>query len=142
MKTSLLILSIVLQFEFCLSQEIPPVTQQQFEDLADATENELVDDEYLIRLDQFRKHPIDINMASAEELQGLYFLTDLQIDQLIRYRNILGKLIDIYELQAVPSWDLITIHKALPYLIASDALTMKENFRMRLKGDQSLVFRV
>src|SRR6476620_2642737 len=127
-----------------MAQEVPVKTQQQLENLADATEEEdLQDDSYLQQLEYLRKNPVDLNTATAEELQSLRFLTDLQIHNLLRYRTMLGKFIDIYELQAVPTWDLVTIHKLLPYVTIGAATIVKESFLPRFKnGDASLLFRI
>ncbi len=38
----------------------------------------------------------------------------LQIDALLRYRKLLGKLVSVQELQAVPGWNLETIRQVLP----------------------------
>src|SRR5689334_660444 len=103
-----IILPLIFLFAVSLSQQVPVKTEQQLEDLA-TSDNEIQDDQFLLQLNYFKKHPLDINSANAEELQSLFFLTDLQIVQLIRYRNILGKFLDVYELQSVPSWDLQTI---------------------------------
>lgn len=125
-----------------LAQELPPNTQQQLENLAEANEEELQEDDQLFQqLEYFRKHPLNLNTASKDELKALRFVTDLQIDHLVRYRNLFGKLINIYELQAVPTWDLTTIRKIVPYATAGDAVTVKENFLSRFKGDQTLLLR-
>jgi len=127
----------------CLAQDLPPNTQQQLENIAENNEEDPKDDNLLQQLDYFRKHPINLNTATAEELQALKILTDLQIGNLIRYRNILGQLITIYELQAVPTWDLSTIKKILPYVFVGNTVSVKENFLSRFhNGDQSLLFRL
>jgi hypothetical protein len=90
----------------CSAQELPIVTQQQVENLGDEA---LEDDALLLQLDFYRKHPINLNTATADELQPLRFLTDLQIATFIRYRSIFGKLLHIYELQAVSGFDLLAI---------------------------------
>lgn len=125
------------------SQELPPNTQQQLENLADANEEENQEDDQLLQqLDYFRRHPVNLNMATREELKALRFLTDLQIDNLLRYRNLFDKLINIYELQAVPTWDLPTIRKVLPYVMVGGMVTIKENFLSRFKGDQTVLVRI
>src|SRR5215212_9424224 len=99
------------------SQDLPPITQQQLENAAGETEEENPeDDNFLQELDQFKKHPVHLNTATGEALRALHFLTDLQIHNFIRYRNLFGKLISVYELQAIPTWDLLTIKKLLPYI--------------------------
>lgn len=126
-----------------MGQEIPPTTEQQLENLADITEEETEDDSYLQELVQFRKNPLNLNAADADELKQLRILTELQISNFIIYRNLFGSLINIYELQAVPSWDIITIRKLLPYIIITDPVSVKEETRKRFReGDHSLLLRV
>lgn len=126
----------------CFAQELPPATQQQLENIAETNEEDPKDDNLLQQLDYFRKHPINLNAAPAEELQALKIVTDLQITNLIRYRKLFGNLITIYELQAIPSWDLVTIRKILPYAMVGNAVSVKENFLSGFKkGEQTLLFR-
>jgi len=77
-------------------QEIPVNTEQQLENQADADQGEMEDDTYLQELEQFRKNPVNLNTADADELKQLRMLTDLQIENLISYRSVLGHLIKIY----------------------------------------------
>jgi hypothetical protein len=128
---------------FTFGQEIPPTTEQQLENLADITEEETEDDTYLQELVQFRKNPMNLNAADADELKQLRILTGLQISNFIAYRNLFGSLINIYELQAVPSWDLGTIRKLLPYINITDPVSVKEKTRKRFsEGDHSILLRV
>lgn len=126
-----------------MAQDIPPNTEQQFENLTDAEQAETEDDSYLQQLEQFRKNPVNLNTADAAELKELRIITDLQIENLLAYRRLIGKLISIYELQAVPSWDVNTIRKLLPFITITSSLSVKEDFRHRIKdGDHSLLLRV
>jgi hypothetical protein len=74
------------------------------------------------KLEWYRKHPLDLNKASAESLQELGLLTAQQIDNLIQYREKIGKLIVIYELQAVPSFTVPVIKKILPFVTVAGTL--------------------
>jgi hypothetical protein len=124
-------------------QDIPPAMEQQLENLADADQAETEDDSYLQQLEQFRKNPVNINIADATELKELRLLTDLQIENLISYRRLLGQLINIYELQAVPAWDVITIRKLLPFIIVASSSSVKEEFGHRFRdGEHSLLLRI
>jgi hypothetical protein len=124
------------------AQEIPPTTEQQLENITDISEDETEDDSYLQQLEHFKKHPINLNETDANELKELMFLTDLQIDNLVSYRNLLGRFISIYEVQAIPGWDVSTIKKILPYLTIENALTVAVDFKKRLReGDHNLIFR-
>lgn len=125
------------------AQEVTNNTQQQLEMLADRDGSETEDDSYMIELEQFRKSPINLNTADTDELKQLQFLSDLQIINLISYRNLLGKFINIYELQAIPSWDINTIKRLLPYITIATPIKIVEDFTKRFKnGEHSLLFRV
>jgi hypothetical protein len=123
-------------------QELPPITQQQLENLADATENELDDDQQLQQLDFLKEHPLDINAVTDRELQSLGFISALQIEKFLQYRKALGKFIDIHELQSIPCWDLVTTRKTLPFFTVGSLFTVKEKFLTRFKGDQAILFRI
>ncbi len=124
-------------------QEIPLSTEQQLENQTDADQGETEDDTYLQELDHFRKNPINLNAAEAEELKQLRIVTDLQIANLIAYRNLFGKLISIYELQAVPAWDVNTIRKLLPFVTTDIPVSLKEETGKRFReGEHSLLLRV
>jgi hypothetical protein len=124
------------------SQEIPPNTEQQLENLADADQTETEDDSYIIQLQYFRRHPLNLNEADPNELKELFFLSDLQIDNLFSYRRLFGKLISIYELQAIPAWDIITIRKILPFVTVSNALSSIEDLGKRFSGgDNNILIR-
>lgn len=125
--------------------QIDPNTtvEQQLENLASANENEIEDDSYTQQLQYFRKHPIDLNVATASELKIFFFLTPMQIQNILLYRQFLGKLINIYELQAIPNWNIETIQKIRPYIIIGNSITIKEDFVKRFsQGENSLLARV
>lgn len=125
------------------AQDLPPAGEQQLEDLAAVLETETDDDDYLQRLEQFRKHPVDINNADADELNELGILSGSQILHFMRYRQLLGPLVSIYEMQAIPSWDMVTIRKLLPFvqvnLQADPGQGRGNRFRA---GDQVLLLRI
>jgi hypothetical protein len=127
---------------FIFSQ-VPSTTEQQLENLTDADQSETEDDSYLQQMQQFLKNPININTATPDELRELKIISDLQIDNLISYRNLFGKFISIYELQAVPSWDLNTIRKIVLLITIANSVSFAEDIKTRFKGgDHSFLFRM
>src|SRR5689334_16982403 len=82
MRKFLIILLITHYSLLIKGQEIPPNTEQQLENLADADQIETEDDSYIVQLQYFRKHPLNLNEANANDLKELFFLTDLQIENL------------------------------------------------------------
>ncbi len=124
-------------------QVIPPVTEQQLENLTDVDQAETEDDSYLQQLSYYSRHPLNLNIADATELKELRVLTDLQIENFLTYRRLLGRFISVYELQAVPSWDIETVRKLLPYITISSVLSPAAAFAERFSGgDHSLLVRV
>ncbi len=73
-------------------------------------------------LEYYRLRPLDLNKAEREELESLLLLSDVQINHFLAYRQQLGDLIAIYELQAIPSFDLSTIHRLLPFVTVNAGL--------------------
>ncbi|KAA0990565.1 ComEA family DNA-binding protein [Dyadobacter aurulentus] len=65
---------------------------------------------------QLYTNPLDINIVTADELSGAMILTDLQIRAFLQYREQLGPFISLYELQAIPGFDLQTIYRLLPFI--------------------------
>jgi hypothetical protein len=112
------------------------------ESQVDVDQRDIEDDSYLVNLEHLKKRPLNLNVATDEELRQFIFLTDLQIDNLVSYRKLLGKFISIYELQAVPGWDVPTIKKILRYVTISNAVTNTEEIKNRFaNGDHQFLIR-
>ncbi len=67
-------------------------------------------------LEIFRRNPINLNAADEEELRSLGLLSDPQILSIIAHRTQTGPFLSVYELQAVPGFDLETARALAPYL--------------------------
>ncbi len=76
----------------------------------------------------YYNQPLDLNSATAEEFESLYILSGDQIRNFLDYRERSGKLISLYELQAVPGFDLTTIKKILPFVTLDDSAFIDPNF--------------
>lgn len=120
-----------------LAQEVPVGTEQQLENLS---EDNIEDDALLQQLAHFQKHPLNLNTATAEELSLLRLLTGLQLQSLLLHRTHFGPLLHLYELQAVPGFDLLTIQKLLPFVFVGDLQAAKEKFVSRLRGGTRYTF--
>ncbi|RDB03810.1 helix-hairpin-helix domain-containing protein [Runella aurantiaca] len=60
--------------------------------------------------------PLDLNTCTRDDLASTYLLNERQLNSFFTYREQLGKLVSIYELQAIPTFDLPTIYKILPFV--------------------------
>nr|WP_255710128.1 helix-hairpin-helix domain-containing protein [Pontibacter harenae] len=70
---------------------------------------------------QYYQRPLDLNNTTPEELASLFIISRPQITSLFNYMQENGKLLSIYELQAVPNFDLITIYQLVPFVRVEDA---------------------
>ncbi|MEQ8530852.1 MAG: helix-hairpin-helix domain-containing protein, partial [Imperialibacter sp.] len=70
---------------------------------------------------QLYTSPIDINLATFEDLSSFYILSPIQIESLLNYRKLNEPLLSLYELQAVPNFDLATIRNIRPFVTVSGA---------------------
>lgn len=138
-KFVIIVLLILYVAQNGFAQQLPTATEQQLEALSDATEAETEDDTYLQQLQYYALHPLNLNTATPEELQALRLLTPLQVESFLRYRKLFQNLISVYELQAVPLWDVPTIRKVLPYVTVSNPL---QNIGSRFtQGDHTVLLR-
>jgi DNA uptake protein ComE-like DNA-binding protein len=127
----------------CEAQEVPPAAEQQLESMMAGEQSEPEDDSYQLQLEHFRKNRVDLNTADETELKELRILNELQIAHLLAYRNLLGPFISMYELQAVPLWDIATIRKLLPFMTISNVTTIPDEIKKRLRGgEHSLLVRI
>ncbi|MBK6342525.1 MAG: helix-hairpin-helix domain-containing protein [Flavobacteriales bacterium] len=65
--------------------------------------------------------PIDLNHTTAQELNALLLLNDVQVSALMQHIKRNGKLLSLYELQAINGWDAATIQLVRPFI------TVREN---------------
>jgi Helix-hairpin-helix motif len=123
---------------------ITPVTEQQLENITENNEDlEIEDDSYLQQMAVYLINPINLNITDVAELNRLRILKPIQIQNFILYRNLVGKLVDVYELQAVPGWDIGTIQKIRPYINVSLPVSITNSLKSRLRqGGHSFLLRV
>jgi len=125
--------------------EQPSTTvEQQLENITENNEDmETEDDSYLQELTQYQRNPINLNTVDAATLKEFRLLSPMQIQSLIAYRSVLGKLLSIYEMQSIPGWDIATIQRIRPYVSVSTNMGMMDALSTRLRdGDQSVLVRV
>jgi hypothetical protein len=108
-----------------------------------AQENQLENLTLVIPDDAIFQHPrISLNTADSTMLQSLELLTPLQIKNFLLYRQLLGRLLSIYELQAIPGFDMALIRRILPYVAVGEDLQPHYSLRdYTHKGDHSILMR-
>src|ERR1700733_4537238 len=102
--------------------EIPETDRrQELEAMTEKLDHEPDDDYDLEALENYNHHPLDLNTAEEKDLFNFQFLTRFQIDNFLQYRSLLGKFIDLHELQAIPGWDIYTIRSILSFVIIDES---------------------
>jgi hypothetical protein len=88
---------------------------------------------------QYYQTPLNLNAASREELRALLLLSETQITNLLQHREATGPLLSLYELQAVPGWELRTIYRVLPFVTvqADDPNRARGALWQRIKHEEN-----
>src|SRR5690606_6479892 len=108
------------------------------EEIFSVQEEEINYEELYESLFQVYLNPLNINKATAEELQALYILSPIQINSLLDYRERFGPLRSLYELQAIPEFDLQLIYRLLPFVsLDIGELSTNRPFTERLFSEQN-----
>ena len=123
----------------------PNLNEQRLEDLFENSDGEGDFDFNTVfeALDIYRKNPLNINKASDEDFRDMGLLSDVQISNLLNYREQLNGFISIYELQAIPGLDLATIRRLIPFItLNKDVDDFQATFKeMFTNGDNEIYLR-
>ncbi len=115
----------------------------QLETIAEKKNADPEDDSFETDREFYSKHPLNLNTAVAEDLLQLHMLQTLQVSNFIMYRKLLGPLLTVHELQAVPGWDPETIRRLLPYIRVGRDESVYSALGERWKhGDAAFLIRV
>ncbi|MEZ4687834.1 MAG: hypothetical protein R3B47_17755 [Bacteroidia bacterium] len=106
----------ILHFSFAQIDTVD--VDQTIEDAITNTETEeQVDFTFLLdELEELKRHPVDLNRASREELQRIPGMDELRIASLMNHTQRFGALLTVYELQAVDGFDVDFVRSMLPYI--------------------------
>lgn len=133
---------------------VPAILPAQIEDpeTSDLLENFFRDNEFasesdaqqfLENLDQLRDKPLDLNRAQRDDLISLHLLSEIEVENFLAYRARFGPFLSIYELQAVPDWNLEDIRRILPYVQVNSSLETRNVNLMKgfTRGENEVLLR-
>lgn len=108
--TGLLMLLTFVMKTPCLAQEIERIPQTadiqaMIEELAEDYEAELDYTDLIESLTRLAQHPLNLNEANREDIQQLPFLNDIQVSNLLDYREEYGEMLSIYELTLITGFN-------------------------------------
>lgn len=123
-------------------EALPDMQESMLEEAAAATDMVPEDDTQWQRLSIYARRKLSLNTADEAALQSLGLLHPLQINSFLAYRQLMGKLVSIYELQAIPGFDQELIRQLLPYVAVGNDLAPHYTLRDYMRnGEHSLLLR-
>jgi hypothetical protein len=134
------LLVLLLTTTICYAQEYPrgePDLSQLTDEIFAFQDDEMNYEELQEMIAQLLIHPIDVNLATEEELRFLSVLSEEQIQSLLSYRREQGFLLSIYELQTIPGLDIVTIRKMIPFVRVYDHQSDIRNVFRRLLTEKN-----
>lgn len=122
----------------CQTGTKPTIDLESFIERLFPVQEEDLDYESLYEvLFQLYQNPIDLNKADVEILQSSFLLSTIQIGNFLKYRSTYGPLLSLYELQAIPEFDLNTIEMLLPFVTLGISETRSKPFLQRLREEEN-----
>jgi hypothetical protein len=128
------------------SQEIN-TADKWIEYIEELQENSEENDEFIETLyndlSYLSENPLNLNLATPEELRKIPFLSDIQIMNILDYLQKQGEFVSIYELKNIRFLDMQTIELILPFVYAGEVdKTLSFNIGNLLKyGKNELMLR-
>lgn len=116
-------------------------------DIIESVAENLPDDydmtELIEVLTRLRKHPINLNKTSPEELKTFIFLSPLQISNFFAYLKENGNMASVLELQTIDGFDVKTVQNLLPFVSLNPST---EYYKFNIKnllslGENDLIMR-
>lgn len=99
-------------------QDVSDITDK-IENIAQSTDEVLDYSDLIEELKYYTDNPVNLNYASVTDLEKIFFLSEMQIFNLIAYRETYGHFLTLFELQSIEGFDPETIQKILPYVLVS-----------------------
>ncbi|MCB0804563.1 MAG: helix-hairpin-helix domain-containing protein [Bacteroidales bacterium] len=96
------------------------LTEQDLRDrievIAGETDAELDFSELIENLRYYQENPLNLNTANYDDLIKIIFLNDMQVFNILAYRESFGAFSTLYELSAIDGLDEATIRNILPFV--------------------------
>ena len=91
-----------------------------FEQYAEEQESEIDFESFYEMLISVAQNPINLNIATREQLENLPFLSENQIENILEFRYLYGDFNTIYELQLIDGLDMTDIRRMLPFVFVGE----------------------
>lgn len=102
-----------------------------YEQVSENSEEELDFTNFYEDLIFLAENPINLNKTNKSELEKLYLLSDIQVDNILHYLYRYAPLNSIYELQLIDGLDMTDIQMLLPFVMLGEAEAKKETLKLK-----------
>ena len=117
---------------FNLQAELETLIESVVENDENANVDQLLDE-----LQLMQENPLNINQANRNDLQRLYFLTSLQIANLLDYRQQYGQIYSPFELNSIPGFDPKLIQVLQAFVVFGE----QESRAVKFRSQQEMMVR-
>lgn len=139
MKQIFFIICLVIGCQSVQAQD--PRVQQIIEDILESRGSDLSEDadiqEIIDDLEKLIREPLAVNYASPEDFLQLHILSEIQISELMIYRQKTGTLYTIYEMAAIEGFSAELLQKIEPFL----SFESEKNLKTIKKGSGEVFLR-
>jgi len=106
------------------------VYPQVIEEVAESADEFVESSELLDRLIELKKQPVDLSVASVQELLRLPWLTRLMAEEIVRYRETKGGIRHLSELRSLLGFDWALIERMSEFVIVGVAKKVERGVRV------------
>ncbi len=112
------------------------------ESIIESLEDESGESLILEDMEQLAENPLNINTASASEFSKLHLLDEIQIQNLLNYREQFGPVYSIFELNTIDGFSAELLQKMEPFIFFGPEEKEQKTFSESMKyGRHQLLFR-
>lgn len=143
-KIPYFLLALIIPLKLFSQEDIFPDTriiEDLIEGMARESETELDYQTLFYDIGRCLEEPLNVNLASREELEKLHLLTDFQVSSLLQYIHDNGALLSVYELPLVYGFDEALARKLEPLLSFGSPAPARELTGKRPAPSHQLTFR-
>lgn len=120
-----------IQAQEATDRSVEQIIADIFEQVSENSDTEIDFTSFYEDMMNFSENPINLNNTNKEELEKLYFLSDIQIDNILHYLYRYAPLQTIYEMQLIDGLDMTDIRMLLPFVSLGEAQAKKQSLKIR-----------